>query len=369
MDRHIKYMTPRSDICPKCEDCRAKISTAVGLAEKQEQLRIFTDHLSNVEMERQVYNDAVKKAREEMGAFARPEGLLPPCSTDLRHVHYTFDFSQALSIPHHARQEGPLYFLTPRKVQLFGVAIDGNYKQMNYVVDEDQGMGENGAGVKGSYGVISMLHHCLTTFGSGKKDCIIHCDNCAGENKNRYVLGYLSWRTLLGLHNNITLSMQVPYHGRCLVDAGFANIKRLYHRTDVDSLPGLLDVVNKSAKSNTAVTYLNEAGEHCWEWFDWKTFISQYFRPVRGIRKFHHFKFSSSFPGKVYVRETFYHAETEVELLKSSVTPEDLTAVAVMSEIIPPGGISPERQQYLFRMVRPFVRDPYKEMTCPNPEE
>jgi diacylglycerol kinase family enzyme len=23
--------------------------------------------------------------------------------------------------------------------------------------------------------------------------------------------------------------MQVPYHGRCLVDAGFANIKRLYN--------------------------------------------------------------------------------------------------------------------------------------------
>lgn len=51
---HIKYMTPRSDICPICEDCRARISTAVGLVEKQEDLRIFTEHLSKVEMERQV---------------------------------------------------------------------------------------------------------------------------------------------------------------------------------------------------------------------------------------------------------------------------------------------------------------------------
>lgn len=90
----------------------------------------------------------------------------------------------------------------------------------------------------------------------------------------------------------------MPYHGRCLVDAGFANIKRLYHRTDVDSLSGLVDVINRSAKSNRSVTYLNDAGEHNWEWFDWKTFISQYFGPVRGIRKMHHFRFSSSFPGK-----------------------------------------------------------------------
>jgi hypothetical protein len=80
------------------------------------------------------------------------------------------------------------------------------------------------------------------------------------------------------------------------VDAGFANIKRLYRRTDVDSLSDLVDVVNKNAKSNTAVTYVNEAGEHSWEWFDWKTFLSQYFGPVRGIRKMHHFRFSSTNP-------------------------------------------------------------------------
>ena len=55
----------------------------------------------------------------------------------------------------------------------------------------------------------------------------------------------------LGLHNEIRPSMLVPYHGRCLVDAEFANIKRLYQRTDVDSLSGLVAVVAKSAKSNS----------------------------------------------------------------------------------------------------------------------
>ena len=74
----------------------------------------------------QIYNDAVKHAREEMETNERPQGLVPPCSTDLRNVHYTFDFAQALAVPHHARQEGPLYFLTPLKVQLFGVAIEGH---------------------------------------------------------------------------------------------------------------------------------------------------------------------------------------------------------------------------------------------------
>ena len=96
----------------------------------------------------QIYNNVVKHAREEIETHERPQGLVPPCTTDLRNVNYTFDFAQALAIPHHARQEGLLYFLTPRKIQLLGVAIEGQYKQLNYVVDEDQGIGENGVGIK-----------------------------------------------------------------------------------------------------------------------------------------------------------------------------------------------------------------------------
>lgn len=225
---HIKYMTPRSDICPKCENHRANISTAAGQQEKQEHLQAFTEHLLMVEKERQVvkhfdnistlflyfsvnlsmllfdiiyplqvYNNAVKNARKEMELNHRPAGVIPPCSNDLKEVHYTFDFSQALSIPHHARQEGPLYFLTPRKVQLFGVAIEGQHHQINYLIDEDQGIGENGAGIKGANGVVSMLHHCLTTYGSGEKSCVIHCDNCAGkartDNKQDDMNYYLSF--------------------------------------------------------------------------------------------------------------------------------------------------------------------------------
>lgn len=80
------------------------------------------------------------------------------------------------------------------------------------------------------------------------------------------------WRTLMGLHHDIHLSMKVSYHGRCFVDAGFANMKRLFHRTDVDNLSGLVDVVRKSARSNSLVTYIYDDGEHSWEWYDWKSF-------------------------------------------------------------------------------------------------
>lgn len=52
--------------------------------------------------ERYVYNDCIRKSKE---ANKGPD----------RYVHFTFDFSQNVSLPHYSRQIGPLYFLTLRK--------------------------------------------------------------------------------------------------------------------------------------------------------------------------------------------------------------------------------------------------------------
>lgn len=70
--------------------------------------------------EHMVYRTSVHDALIEQEEFGhRPLGY-PPSSSLLYNVHYTFDFTQQLTIPHHSRQEGPLYFTPPppRKVQL-----------------------------------------------------------------------------------------------------------------------------------------------------------------------------------------------------------------------------------------------------------
>ncbi|XP_061170893.1 uncharacterized protein LOC133180367 [Saccostrea echinata] len=191
-------------------------------------------------------------------------------SVDLQHVHYTFDYSQAVSIPHHVCQVGPLYFATPRKVQLFGIAMEGIRKQFNFLKDENSTPGENGTKVKGAIGVISMLYYCFENFGLGEKECRLHCDNASGESKNKFMLAYLMWRMLTGKHSKINLHMQVPYHGKSLVDAGFAYIKKSYRRAEVDSLEQLASVVRKIARSNEVIVFGGAGGE----WLDWKTLHS-----------------------------------------------------------------------------------------------
>ena len=104
-------------------------------------------------------------------------------------------------------------------------------------------------------------------------------------------------------HTKVTVhDSRLNLISRCLVDSGFAHIKKLYRRSDVDCLDQMCDVVNKSSTSNVAVLYLNKNGEQQWEWADCKAFLSAQFKPVPNIRKYHHFRFSKEEPGCVFVK-------------------------------------------------------------------
>jgi hypothetical protein len=88
----------------------------------------------------------------------------------------------------------------------------------------------------------------------------------------------MMWRVLTGRNEKIEYLMQIPGHARCHIDAGFATIKKLYRRTDADTVDQLEDIVNRSSSTNECVRY------PAWIWRDWKTFLRPYFKPIQGIR-------------------------------------------------------------------------------------
>ncbi len=51
-------------------------------------------------------------------------------------------------------------------------------------------------------------------------------DNCVGQNKNKSVLAYFMWCTLVGLTEEITLPFMRVGHTRCMVDACFGLLKK-----------------------------------------------------------------------------------------------------------------------------------------------
>lgn len=324
---------------------------AVTEEEKLSATKDLFQHFAEAKKENEHYRSCIEKAMKEMENWKGEK---------LSNVHYTFDFAHHFQLPH-SRQMGLTSVAQLRRIQVFGVRLDSVAKQLNFIVDENQTIGPDGTQTNGPNAVISMLDHALTEHSFGERKCTLHADNCPGQNKNQYVIAYLCWRVMTGRHCEIELCMQIPGHTRCLIDSGFEEIRELYRRSDIDSLGQFITLVNSSASSNEAVPYNNS-----WQWRNWKEFLSTFYCPVTNIRKYHHFRFSSSEPWYVFVKERIDFEEKYINVKKKGSPQFEATG---MPALIHPAGMTRERQHYLYRNVRPYVRPAHQEDLCPTPAE
>ena len=86
-------------------------------------------------------------------------------------------------------------------------------------------------------------------------------------------------------------------------------------------------------------------------------------KPVAQIKKQHHFIFSSVKPGCVSVK-TRYNGEESVFVIMNDAEPVHLE---LLPDIIPPQGLSAERQWYLYDSIRPLVPQVAQDVICPLP--
>ena len=167
---HIRIATPRDDVCATCEKLRKQVADAVSEEDKIERSQQLSSHVIGAQRERTVYRECLQRATDSKD--------MPP---EERYNHYTFDFCQNVALPHHSRQMGPLYFLSLRKVQIFGVRIDWIGKQLNFLLDESETIGADGTQSHGPNTVISLVDHVLNGIGRDEKTCAVHADNCPGN--------------------------------------------------------------------------------------------------------------------------------------------------------------------------------------------
>ena len=146
-------------------------------------------------------------------------------------------------------------------------------------------------------------------------------------------------------------------HTRCLVDGHFGLIKKSYRRMNCDTLQHIVEAVCRSTINNIPQLF-------AWQWRNWETLVDPLFKPIPHIRKYHHFRFDASSPGKVYIKEYTNSTEREISIFKKGITAAKVQKAKLPTAILP-AGLTRERQEYLYKEVRPYVRPEYQDITCP----
>ena len=216
---------------------------------------------------------------------------------------------------------------------------------------------------KGANAVISRLDFFFDHHGFGEKDVFLHADNCTGQNKNNCMVQYLVWRVITKRHTNITLSFLPVGHTKFSPDWCFGLFKRQYRRMKVGSLQNIAEIVNTSAECNVAQLVSREDGSTIVPTLDWTDFFATKMKKIQGIKKLHHFCVTSSSPGHVFVKERSDTAERDIDLLKELWTPDE----DAKPDVIPPKGLSHNRQWYLYEQIRPFCPPDDQDSVCPLP--
>ena len=364
----VIIMKPMSDLCWQCQQNSTALLRAANRPEEEKTMTIkdAQEHLRVVQLERSFYKTTCDQCRTSVmshftinGQFSPPSPLSSVVPVSSIKVHYSFDYAQQVHYPSDPLQPGPIYFLTPRKCTIFGVNCEALPRQINFLTDEAGDCG------KGANAVISRLHYFFDHHSLGEREVYLTADNCTGQNKNNAMIQYLTWRTLTDRHSDITFSFLVVGHTKFSPDWCFGLFKRLYKRTKVSSLKDVAEVVNKSAECNFAQLVSREDGSTIVPTYDWTSFFAPHFKKIVGIKKYHHFRMSSSQPGVVFLKEHSDTPEVKLSLLKQSWTPTK----EELPNVVPPKGLSAERQWYLYDQIRPYCPDEDKDATCPMPTE
>ena len=167
------------------------------MLKKSAKIRQMEEHLHVVQLEQSLKNNIVKEAQK----IAVSSGLteLSANETCSRSI-VTLRLCPASTS---AQQPDAAWITVLSGAQelwpVWCVCCEDIPKQVNFLIEEAHLVS------KGSNAAISFLDLIFARYMLGETDASLHCYNCAGQNKNRFMLWYCAWRVLTGQHRSISL--------------------------------------------------------------------------------------------------------------------------------------------------------------------
>jgi hypothetical protein len=183
----------------------------------------------------------------------------------------TFDFKQSITIPKDVNFQASNYFYnSKRNCNVFGVCREFDNDFDIYIYDEVSGS-------KTADEILTMLTNSLTRICFTKEHNFIwYMDNCSGQNKNRYTVGYALYLVqALKICSSIRLKFLVVGHTHNNVDRAFAYLERSFCKREIHHP---MDAINQAKKVKGMNVFLIE------EFMEYRKTLESLFTSVKGIK-------------------------------------------------------------------------------------
>lgn len=267
---------------------------------------------------------------------------------------FTADFCQNMGIPNlGADQFGDGYYFSPLTANCFGISDEtGTADHLDaYLYFEHQGG-------KGGNCVVSLVNKFLKENNLLNKDDPIgemtfSFDNCAGQNKNRMVLGYFAWLVEMGYLLKANVLFLVRGHTKNACDRLFNQLKKYFRKQNIYTSEQLYEALNKPDFVDVHWMAPEEFG-------DWHLSIDPIFKMPNGeTKKNHNFTITKNNLGKIVI--SAYDGEVEIEY---NTTPRGMDVGSLARQValaaFPPkqtkrGVLSPLKHNELYNKWLKFV--------------
>jgi len=254
-----------------------------------------------------------------------------------------------------------MYFLTARKVHLFGIQNEAIGEQINYVLDEDELLN------KGINGTLSLVFNGIKQFNKEEKHLKLTCDNCVGQNKNNVTLWFCLYLVICGYYKSIELNFMIAGHTKFKVDGNFGMIKRKYRKSTIYNKEDFIEVVKKSSSQGLNKVRCYKDGEE-FKYYDFKV-LEKYFEKLFKVGKYHHFLLGADRLGIIKVKEFVDSDFEEFDLWKDKdkIVKNIEEVRSLVFPILVPKNLSLERQEYLYKNIQSLLPKEYWDNTLSQP--
>ena len=177
---------------------------------------------------------------------------------------------------------------------------------------------------------------------------------------------YLAWRVLAGLHDEITLFFLLVGHTKFAPDWCFGLAKQCFRSSNVSSLDDIANTISQSSIVNVPQLVGDLEGTVYVPMYNWSNFFEDKMikTALKGILQLHHFRFTATHPGMVFVKTSSDGSERKIQLLKD---PTWRPTTVQLPTVVIPNGLSLERRMYLFEKIHEFCLEETKGLVCPKP--